>query len=148
MGFVRTTGALAASLGLIMPHAPMATCDSACQAGAGGAIYSAISSTHDSDGVLMYSVGTLCGHNALKAKGQQLYSQTFPQAVANADAALKAKVPSSADYAPYATTLETTVRVARSAEASGVIAGLRSAFAMYPGSKAEYCSRMIARLGG
>lgn len=113
---------------------------------AGRAVYTAVVSAHDQDGILQYAVGTLCGDAQLQALGRTRYSQTLPQVVQSARNAFLQSGVGAAAADHYLQSLPTLVKTARSAEASGVLAGLRSAFAMYPGSKSEYCSRMKATL--
>lgn len=113
---------------------------------AGRAIYRAVEGEHGSDGILAYTVGTLCRRPDLVQKGQAAYTASLRDVVDKARANLQHDVPSSTDFAPYSATLDSSVRLSRSSEAAGVMIGLKSVFAMYPNSEAEYCSRMVASL--
>lgn len=110
------------------------------------AVYDAVTEAHNNDGMLAWTVGIFCGDSGLQADGQRKYAATLPTVIQSARAKLAQSIPNTTVAAPYLQTIDQQVRAARSAEAAGAVAGLNSAFAMYPQSKLEYCSRMKASL--
>ena len=126
--------------------AQQVSCGSDVPCLAGRAVFGAVVAAHGQDGLIQFAVGTLCEDTTLKNLGKSRYDATLQQVIQTAHDSLLQDHIDAAAAEPYLRSLPALVKTARSTEASGVLAGLRSSFAMYPGSKSEYCSRMKAAL--